>query len=113
MTFSIEGLLTSNSNKDGSASGVIAVEESAIKPLYEYLKNGEPQDSSILECRAIPLALRAYKHVAENGFVYLRLAVEPHSKYRKKDVHLSAEALAAAFNGEILSDALPLFCTDL
>ena len=98
--FSLEGMLAPDTSTPGTASGLICVEEKDLEPLFAYLKNGElcGPDSDL----AIPLAVRAHKHVMEDGYAFMKLVVEPHPKYKKHQVQLSAEALAASFNGELL-----------
>ena len=100
MEFSVEGMLVPDTSNRGTASGLICVEEKDLEPLFAYLKNGEPYgpDSHL----AIPLAVRSHNRLMEDGSKCVKLVVEPHPKYKKRQVQLSAEALAAAFNGELL-----------
>ena len=112
MGFLIEGEFVPDANAPGTAKGQLLIEERDIKPLYAYLQNGEPTGPD-KEHRCIPLQITGEKCTNKDGTKYMRLRVAPDPHYRRKEVQLDAEALAAAFNGEILSDALPLFCTDL
>lgn len=107
MTFSLEGLLTPAAGEKWRATGHLSVPESHIRSLYEYLQNGEPHGPD--GDNAVPMLLVAEKKVWRDGFVYMSVNALPHPGYKKKKVQLSAEALADAFNGEIISSTLPLF----
>ena len=102
MEFLVTGVLESDTTRPGIASGRLFVEERDIAALYEYLRNGEPYGPG--DQRVIPLLIDGEKCRGSDGTPYMHLTVKPDPKYRKKEVQLSAESLADAFNGEIIND---------
>lgn len=99
MGFLIEGELVPNA--PGTATGQLFIEERNIKPLYAYLQNGEPIGPD-KDHRGISLKISGQKCTDVHGKTFLRLLVEPDAQYRRKEVQLAAESLAAFFNGDVL-----------
>ena len=108
MGFLIKGDLAADDSLHGTAIGRLFIEERDIKPLYAYLKNGQPIGPD-KDLRCIPLQICGEKCTNEDGTVSIRLSVVPDPLYRKKEAQQGAEILAAALSGEILADAMPLF----
>ena len=101
MSFIIQGDLSANAELPGTVIGRLLIEERDIKPLYAYLQNGEPVGPD-KDHRGISLEISGQKCTDEHGKTFLRLVVEPDPQYRKKEVQLAAESLAAFFNGDVL-----------
>ena len=101
MGFIIEGDLSANAELPGTVSGRLFIEERDIKPLYAYLQNGEPIGPD-KDHRGIFLQIRGQMCTDEQGNKFMKLGVEPDPQYRKKEVQLAAESLAAFFGGEVL-----------
>lgn len=101
MSFKIHEDLSVNPELLGTVIGHLLVEERDIKSLYAYLQNGDPVRPE-KDQRGISLQISGKKCTDEQGNKFLKLAVEPDPQYRRKEIELAAESLAAFLKGDVL-----------